>query len=133
MSRIASSMTATTFRRIALGLSGATEGAHMNHPDFRAGGKIFATLNEDQTRGMVKLAPEQQAAFLRDYPAMFAPASGAWGQQGCTMVDLRAADEEMVGETMTLAWRNATTTDAKKGTRKNTKRNTKKTSTRKRR
>ena len=123
-------MTATSFRRIALGLSGATEGAHMHHPDFRVGGKIFATLDEEQTRGMVKLSPEQQAVFLRDYPAMFSPASGAWGRQGCTMVELRAADEDVVGETMTLAWRNATT-KATKNTRKNA-RGVRRTSARKR-
>src|SRR5688572_29037591 len=38
-------MTAAAFRRIALGMSGAVEGAHMGHPDFRTGvgGRIFAT------------------------------------------------------------------------------------------
>ena len=100
-------MTANEFRRIALGHEGVVEGAHMRHPDFRLKGKIFATLNEDQTRGMVALTPAQQAEVLREHPQMFAPASGAWGRQGCTMVELTAADAEVVGEAMTLAWRGA--------------------------
>ena len=46
---------ADRFRRIALGMDGAVEGAHMGHPDFRANGKIFATLHPDLQTGMVKL------------------------------------------------------------------------------
>jgi hypothetical protein len=37
-------MTVDDFRRIALSLEGAEEGSHMGQPDFRAGGRIFATL-----------------------------------------------------------------------------------------
>jgi GNAT superfamily N-acetyltransferase len=37
-------MTAAEFRRIALSMPQASESAHMDHPDFRVGGKIFATL-----------------------------------------------------------------------------------------
>ena len=92
---------------MALALAGAVEGAHMGHPDFRVNGRIFATLSPDSRRGMVKLTPAQQADFLDGSGAMFEPASGAWGRQGSTMVVLAAADEETVGEAMTLAWRNA--------------------------
>ena len=94
------------FRRIALGMSGAVEGAHMGHPDFRAGlgGRIFATLHEGSEAGMIKLTPEQQRHFIDAHPAMFTPENGAWGRQGCTRVLLAHADSEIVGEAMTLAW-----------------------------
>ena len=98
-------MTATQFRRIALGMEGAVERAHMSHPDFRAAnGKIFATLNEDETRGMASLTPEQQADFIRRAPDVFVPAAGAWGRGGSTMIVLANADSEIVGEAVTLAW-----------------------------
>ena len=97
-------MTTASFRRIALGMDGAIESAHMGHPDFRANGKIFATL-QGNDRGMVKLTPDQQRKFIADYPEAFLPESGAWGRQGCTRVLLAAADAEAVGEAMTLAWR----------------------------
>jgi hypothetical protein len=97
-------MTPDDFREIVLALDGAAEGAHMNHPDFRANGRIFATISPDAARGMVKLAPEQQEEFIRNDPDTFEPASGAWGRQGCTMVRLSKADEAIVGEAMTLAW-----------------------------
>ena len=94
------------FRRIALRLQDASEGAHMAHPDFRAHGRIFATLHPSGETGMVKLTPEQQKDFLREHPAAFVPSSGAWGRQGCTTVCLDAVDEETLGAAMTLAWQN---------------------------
>jgi hypothetical protein len=97
-------MKANDFRRIALGFIGAVEAAHMGHPDFRANGRIFATLHTGDRTGMVKLTPEQQARFIRDHSEMFTPESGAWGRQGCTRVTLAAADEDVIGEAMTLAW-----------------------------
>lgn len=101
-------MKAAEFRRMALALQDVVESSHMGHPDFRAAGKrIFATLNAEETRGMVALTPEQQKEFLRDHPAMFAPASGAWGVQGATMVELSRAESEVVGEAMTRAWQTA--------------------------
>jgi hypothetical protein len=94
------------FRRLALGMPGAAEGAHMGHPDFRVNGRIFATLHGDGRFGMVKLTPDQQRLFIQNSPGVFAPESGAWGRQGCTRVTLEAVDEEALGEAMTLAWRN---------------------------
>jgi hypothetical protein len=97
-------MTPNEFRRIALGMQGALEGEHMAHPDFRANGRIFATIAPDARQGMVKLSPVQQHAFIDRAPDMFVPAKGAWGRSGCTMVQFASADAETVGEAMTLAW-----------------------------
>ena len=99
---------------MALGMQGAVEQSHMDHPDFRAFGRIFATLNHDESRGMVSLTPDQQARFLAEHPGMFVPASGAWGRGGSTMVELERADGEVVGEAMTLAWQNAAAKKKKK-------------------
>ncbi|MEO5898196.1 MAG: MmcQ/YjbR family DNA-binding protein [Vicinamibacterales bacterium] len=99
-------MTAKDFRRIALGMKDAVEGAHMGHPDFRVGGRIFATLHGDNLHGMVKLSPEQQRELIDSHGDTFAPESGAWGRQGCTAVHLEQVDEDTLGEAITLAWQN---------------------------
>ena len=99
-------MTDREFRRMALAREGATERAHMGHPDFRAHGRIFATLHDDRKFAMVVLTPEQQRRFM-DVSAAFTPEAGAWGRSGCTRMELRGADEEAVGEALTLAWQNA--------------------------
>jgi hypothetical protein len=99
-------MTADEFRSLALSLPEATEESHMNHPDFRVGGKIFATLGPEEAWGMVKLTPEQQAVFVRSEPKVFKPVNGAWGRRGATYVQLEAASEPSVRQAMTAAWRN---------------------------
>lgn len=100
-------LAASDFRRIVLGLRDAIESAHMGHPDFRVNGRIFATLNHDQTRGMVVLTPDQQQRFVHEHPAVFEPESGAWGRSGCTRVHLELVDEETLGEALTVAWQNS--------------------------
>jgi len=101
-------MTAADFRRLALSFPDAEEHSHMNHPDFRVAGKIFATLGyPDTSRGMVKLFPDQQEAFVAAHPEMFVPVKGAWGKQGCTNVVLKAAEKERVREAMQAAWERA--------------------------
>jgi hypothetical protein len=94
------------FRRIALALEGAIQSAHMGHPDFRVGGRIFATLHQDLQHAMVKLTPEQQERFVAEHGDAFAPENGAWGRQGSTRVRLAAVDEDALGQVVTLAWQN---------------------------
>jgi hypothetical protein len=101
-------MTAGEFREQVLNLPGATEGSHMGHPDFRAHGKIFATLSyPDSAWGMVKLALPDQKKLLEAHPQVFSPAKGAWGLQGSTMVRLEAAKPDLVSEALHLAWQNS--------------------------
>ncbi len=100
-------MQAAGFRRLALAMDGAIEGAHMGHPDFRVNNRIFATLRADQTSGMVQLTPDDQQRFVQEDPATFAPESGAWGRGGSTRVRLASADAETLGEAVTLAWQHA--------------------------
>jgi hypothetical protein len=94
------------FRRIALSFSGASEGAHMGHADFRAGGRIFASLGSpDEGWGMVSLMPEQQEDFIALAPDAFRPAAGAWGRQGSTLVRLDAVPEDVLEAALAAAWR----------------------------
>ena len=77
----------------------------MDHPDFRVGGKIFASLGyPDEGWGMANLMPADQQEFLRTNPA-FKPASGAWGTRGATMITLADADGAEVRRALAAAWR----------------------------
>lgn len=127
-------MTADDFRELALSMDGAVEGAHMKHPDFRANGRIFATLKADGESGVVKLSPAEQREFIGRHPApgarasgrraaaplragererggaqahespVFGPAAGAWGRQGWTTVLLAAATKSAVRGAVILAY-----------------------------
>jgi len=98
-------MTPAAFRRIALNLPGTVEGAHMGHADFRVNGKVFATLGwPDELSGMVKLPPELQDALVRTESKAFAPAKGAWGRQGSTLVRLALANDVVLADAIRSAW-----------------------------
>lgn len=100
-------MTPEGFRRLALNLPEAREGSHMGHADFRVGKRIFATLGyPDDSFGMVKLTPAQQAGLVKSAPRVFAPVPGGWGRQGGTHVKLRAATEKALAPALLTAWSN---------------------------
>jgi hypothetical protein len=99
-------MTEDEFRGMALSLPGAVESSHMDHPDFRVGGKIFATLQHPRRGwGMVALTPDEQSLIIQAEPDVFSPANGAWGRGGATLVDLKAARKRSVRTALAAAWR----------------------------
>jgi hypothetical protein len=97
-------LTSDEFRAMALRFAEAVEGSHMDHPDFRGGGRIFASLTSDGERAMVKLPLPLQAEFVKGPSGAFTPASGAWGRAGCTMVDLSIARKADVRRALKAAW-----------------------------
>src|ERR1700741_1819694 len=100
-------MTREQFRRLALSFPEAVESQHMDHPDFRVAGKIFATLSyPDEKWGMVKLSPEQQEECVRAEPDAFEPGKGGWGRRGATSVRLRAAKRPTMRRVFAAAWCN---------------------------
>ena len=102
-------MTPAAFRKLALTLDGASESAHGGHPDFRAGGKVFATMGyPDKDWAMVKLTPEQQDMLCAAEPAMFQPIKGGWGLRGATNLSLAAADARTARSALAMARKNVT-------------------------
>lgn len=100
-------MTVDDFRRIALSLAGAEEGAHMGNADFRVGGRIFATLaSQHLGYGNLRLSPEQQAEFVAEEPTVFLPVVGGWGRSGMTHIRLAAASEVQLAGALQVAWNN---------------------------
>ena len=99
-------MTEDEFRTMALSLPGVIEASHMNHPDFRVGGKIFATLQHPRRGwGMVALTPDEQLLIVQTEPDVFSPVNGAWGRRGATLVNLKAARKRSVRTALAAAWR----------------------------
>ena len=98
-------MTADEFRTMALGLPEVVEAAHMEHPDFRVGGRVFASLGyPDENWGMVILPVEEQARVCNEEPEVFVPAKGAWGRAGSTQVNLKQAKKGGVKSALKAAY-----------------------------
>ena len=99
-------MNIADFRRIALSFPGAQESSHLGQPDFRVGGRIFATLaSAKQGYGNLRLTPEQQKAFVEELPDVFLPIPGGWGRTGMTHIRLAAATEDVLTGALHSAWK----------------------------
>lgn len=78
----------------------------MGSPDFRVGGRIFATLaSQSQGYGNLMLTPEQQAQFVAELPEVFVPIAGGWGRMGSTHIRLAQANEDVLAGALHAAWR----------------------------
>jgi hypothetical protein len=112
-------MNAEDFRRLALSLEGAEENSHMGAPDFRVGGRIFATLaSQSQGYGNLMLTLEQQAVFVEELPDVFLPIPGAWGRMGMTHIRLAAATEDVLAGSLRAAWKLRIEQNARSGKKK---------------
>ena len=97
-------MTAASFRKLALSLPDVVEHAHMGHPDFRVGGRIFATLGYPRAGwAMVGLTPYDQDVLMKMHPKAFVPVKGKWGEQGATNIELRHATAPAVRTALNAA------------------------------
>jgi hypothetical protein len=93
------------FRRIALSFEGAEESSHMSQPDFRVGGRIFATLAAQHMGfGNLMLTRELQQSLIAHAPDVFLPIPGGWGRNGATHIRLSEASEQQLDEALHLAW-----------------------------
>lgn len=111
-------MTPKEFRKLALSLPETEEREHMNHPDFRVRGKIFATMGyPDKTRAMVRVTPVEQEMLVRAEPSVFSPVKGKWGLQGATSVNLKAAKQPSIKPALAAAWELATGADLTKNSK----------------
>jgi predicted DNA-binding protein (MmcQ/YjbR family) len=100
-------VSAAQFRKLALSFPETEERSHMNHPDFRVAGRIFATLSyPNKGFGMVKLTPEQQEELVHDQPDAFNPCSGVWGLRGATNVQLKSVKQATLRRALEAAYRN---------------------------
>ncbi len=78
----------------------------MGSPDFRVGGRIFATLaSQKQGYGNLMLTPEVQAQFVAEAPEIFVPVAGGWGLNGATHVVLKKANEDLLTGALRAAWK----------------------------
>jgi hypothetical protein len=89
-------------RRIALALPEASEQDHHGRPSFRVGGRIFATLwDEDHTN--VMLDEDGIRTAVQGHPDVCV--EHYWGARlAAVQVDLRRADAGLVSELYADAW-----------------------------
>ena len=103
---MAMGLTVKDFRRIALSFESVEESSHMDSPDFRVGGRIFATLAAAKKGyGNLLLTPEVQQNFVAELPEVFLPIPGGWGRNGATHVVLASASEDVLEGALRTAYK----------------------------
>ena len=99
-------MDAEDFRQMALSLDGAEESSHMGAPDFRVGGRIFATLAMQHLGyGNLMLSPALAASADRrgagSLPRRYPVVGGGWDAPTSGLAD--ASAQQML-KGLQLAW-----------------------------
>ena len=99
-------MTVNDFREMALSFPEAVESSHMGHPDFRVGGKVFATLGYPNERhGVVILTSAEQAKYIALRPDTFTAVKGFWGKRGATQIRIQNATRANLRAALAAGWR----------------------------
>jgi predicted DNA-binding protein (MmcQ/YjbR family) len=91
-----SPVTADDVRRLVAALPGAEERAHNGHPDFRVGGRIFASLFPEKGSSGLRLTREEAVAIAADRPQAFRLVSdrGAVGWLSAVLDQVSEAEYE---------------------------------------
>ena len=93
-----------SFRKIALGFPHTSEQPHFDKAAFRAGKKIFATLDEVKLQASIKLSIAGQDIFSLIDKEMIYPVPNKWGQQGWTIIDLQKVTKSILTDALQQAY-----------------------------
>jgi predicted DNA-binding protein (MmcQ/YjbR family) len=93
-----------TFRKLALSFDYTTEEAHFDKQSFLVKNKIFATLDEQTNKVVVKLSEVDQSAFCSFDRTIIYPVHGAWGKKGWTVIELTKVKKEIVVDALKVAY-----------------------------
>ncbi len=92
------------FRELALSFPETMELPHFEKVSFRAGKKIFATLDEKNKRACLKLNEIDQDVFSSYDRSIIYPVPNKWGKQGWTFIELPLTEAELLKDAVTLAF-----------------------------
>jgi predicted DNA-binding protein (MmcQ/YjbR family) len=99
-------MTPDDFRTLALQFQEATEEPHFENTSFRVKKKIFATMDRNENRGVLKLTELQQSVYcVWDKTACY-PVPNKWGKQGWTIAELGKIDAAFAADILKAAYCN---------------------------
>lgn len=95
-----------TVRQLALSFPETEECPHFHLRAFKVKKKIFATLDEEKKRCMVKLSLTDQSVFCSYDNSIIYPVPGGWGRQGSTFIELKKIKKGMLKDALTTAFCN---------------------------
>jgi hypothetical protein len=92
------------FRQLALAFEEAVEQPHFEKTSFRINKKIFATLDLQKKRAVLKFTSLDQSVFCAFDKTIIYPLNGTWGKQGWTAIELGKIRTYMLKDALTTAY-----------------------------
>lgn len=99
---------AASFRKLALNFDQVIEKPHFEKASFRIKDKIFASLDSVKATATLKLTETDQSIYCQIQPTIAVPATGAWGKQGWTVLNLKIIPKSILTEALEKAYLNVT-------------------------
>lgn len=88
----------------ALALPDAVQLPHFEKKSYRIRKKIFATLDVNKNRLVVKLSEVDQSVFCSHNPEIIYPVPNAWGKQGYTIIELKKVRKNLCHEVLRVSY-----------------------------
>ncbi|HLO46065.1 MAG TPA: MmcQ/YjbR family DNA-binding protein [Leadbetterella sp.] len=94
------------FNTLALSLPEVSIEPHFEKVSFRVKKKIFATLNEKESRATLKFTPDEQEMFCKINQEAIFPVPNKWGKMGWTHLKYELLSSEIIEELLKVAYSN---------------------------
>jgi predicted DNA-binding protein (MmcQ/YjbR family) len=94
------------FNTLALSLPEVSIEPHFEKVSFRVKKKIFATLNEKESRATLKFTPDEQEMFCKINREAIFPVPNKWGKLGWTHLRYEFLSSEIIEELLKVAYSN---------------------------
>jgi hypothetical protein len=91
-------------QQLALSYPETDEHPHFDKKAFRVRKKIFATLDENKKRVVLKLSIGDQSVFCLAGKDLIYPVPGGWGRQGATIVEITKVKMALFKDALTVAY-----------------------------
>ncbi|EMJ99489.1 MmcQ/YjbR family DNA-binding protein [Leptospira sp. WS58.C1] len=91
-------------RKLALALPGTNEEPHFEKISFRVNKKIFATVDQENKKIVLKFDLNDQDFFSLASKGSVYPIENKWGQQGWTCVEMKSTDLALFEDMLVVSY-----------------------------
>lgn len=93
-------------RKLALALPGTNEEPHFEKISYRVNKKIFATVDQENKKIVLKFDLNDQDFFSLAAKGSVYPIENKWGQQGWTCVEMKSTDLALFEDMLVVSYCN---------------------------
>lgn len=92
------------FKNLANSFNEVKEDIQAEKASYKVEDKIFATINTQNFKAILRLSTKDQLKFSDLDPSAIYPAPAGWGKQGWTIFELKFVEESLIKQALTLSY-----------------------------